>query len=203
MFTCAVALLLRWDQLQQYSIGECDEGRVCVQGDLTARAGLHQQPTIFHIKHFSSSDSVTVQTSEVLKRMLSLSLLTLSGRINKPNFLLKSQPPPLCDDWQTAPPTHAHRVETARHSFNCHEATRWRGVRVTYDWHCSRGLVRVTAEERRVGGWHRGKQTAVQCSWAARADGAELSVGGMCQFHNNQTQERAHRVSLKESKSNF
>lgn len=101
--------------------------------------------------------------------MLSLSLLTLSGRINKPNFLLKSQPLPLCDDWQTAPPTHAHRVKTARHSFNCHKATRWLSIRVTYDWHCSRGLVRVTPEEQRVGGWHRGKQTAVQCSWAACA----------------------------------
>lgn len=70
----------------------------------------------------------------------------------------------LSDDWQTALP-HIHiSVMTAHYSVGCHKATRWFGMRVTCDWHCSGGLVRVTPKERRVGGCNQETQTCTQCN---------------------------------------
>lgn len=57
-------------------------------------------------------------------------------------------------------------VVTAYSSLSCHEATRWLGMRVTCDWHCSRVFVRVTPREQRVGGWHQGKPTCGQCNYS-------------------------------------
>lgn len=74
--------------------------------------------------------------------------------------------PDFSTDWQTALP-HMHiSVVTAHYCVGCHKATRWLGMRVTCDWQCSRRLVRVTPEERGVGGEIQEKQMGEWCKWA-------------------------------------
>lgn len=96
--------------------------------------------------------------------------------------------------------TYTSSVMTAHYSLGCHKATRWLGMRVTCDWHCSRGLVRVTPEEWRVGGWNQEKQTDIQCNWTPFVY-LKLSICSICQLPSQHLQQT--KVSCQQIDKGF